>query len=42
MASFLARTMAEDQTIRLQETIAVCSANTFPPAPETPESDTLQ
>jgi uncharacterized membrane protein len=41
MASFLARTMADDQTIRLQETIAVCSATTFPPVPEAPESGTL-
>ena len=42
MASFLARNLAEDQTIRLKETIAVCSANTFPLVPETPESGTLQ
>lgn len=42
MASFLARSLAEDQTIRLKETIAVCSATTFPLVPETPESGTLQ
>ena len=42
MAAFMARTLAEDQTLRLQETIAVCSAKTFPPVPETPESGTLQ
>ena len=41
-AAFLARTLSDDQTLRVQETVAVCSATTFPPAPETPESGTLQ
>ncbi|MBN9024022.1 MAG: DUF1624 domain-containing protein [Rhizobiales bacterium] len=42
MSPFLARTLSDDQTLRVQETVAVCSATTFPPAPEAPESGTLQ
>ncbi|WEK51198.1 MAG: heparan-alpha-glucosaminide N-acetyltransferase [Candidatus Kaistia colombiensis] len=41
-APFLARTLSDDQTLRVQETVAVCSAKTFPPAPEAPEAGTLQ
>ncbi|BCP55974.1 membrane protein [Kaistia sp. 32K] len=37
-APFLARTLNDDQTTRLQETIAVCSATTFPPVDETPDA----
>lgn len=36
MAPFLARTLNDDQTLRVQETVAVCSATTFPPVDEAP------
>jgi uncharacterized membrane protein len=38
MAPFLARTLNDDQTMRVQETVAVCSATTFPPVDEAPAS----
>lgn len=38
MAAFLARTLNDDQTLRVQETVAVCSATTFPPVDEAPAS----
>jgi uncharacterized membrane protein len=40
MAPFLARTLDDDQTLRVQETVAVCSATTFPPVDEAPASPT--
>lgn len=42
MASFLARTLNENQTLRLQESIAVCSATVFPPVDETPDAASPQ